>query len=313
MKNKYKRYNTNKTLIRILPAVLCLPAALCLVPTGLRAQSLLLHYDFNQPVANGTVVTDTSGNGRNGTLAGSAKWGADKTGVSGMAGDHAFDNTASIMGDNNDPATGGALRYGQSMENLTSFTISMWFRTDGTQPLANSARLFDSLSEFLLAGTGDGKASFNLAGAVLAANPDANPVLALAAQNEWVFIAVTWADGAPGQQSTAKIYAGASAQAVSLVASGTSATTGPASLTSLSFGANWWLKRPVDGWLDDIRVYGETSGAAGALSLETLDTIRLAGLNQIPEPATSATVAGGGALLALATCAGFRRLWVVNP
>ncbi|EIP98352.1 hypothetical protein OpiT1DRAFT_02808 [Opitutaceae bacterium TAV1] len=295
MKNEY---NINKILIRILSA------SLCLVPLGARAQTLLLHYDFNQPVVDGTVP-DRSGNNRDGTLAGSATWGADKTGVSGAAGDHAFDNTASTMGLNTAPTGGGRVGYTQSLDSLTSFTISMWFKTDGAQPLASSARLFDASNGFLLAGTSNGKLSFNYSGTVLAANATSDPILA--AQDEWVFVAVTW-DGSVAGQSTVKIYAGSSAQTVSLVASGTSATiVGAQSLAALSFGATGSLGRAFDGWLDDIRVYGETSGASGALSAEALDAIRLADLSQIPEPATSATVAGGVALLVLAMCACRRR------
>lgn len=269
-------------------------AGLGLAAISLPAQTLLLRYDFSTFVDG--VVKDGSGNNHDGQITGLGTWGADQTGVTGLAGDRAFNNTASIMGSTS-ANTGGAV-VAPALGNMTSFTISLWFKTDGAQFLTGSARLFD-MGTLLLAGVGSGKVSLNAGATVLAANGTADT--SIAAQNSWVFIAVTYDGTSATGLNNIKIYAGSATGAVTLVATNTSSSlTGAQSLAATYFGANAVLGRAFDGWLDDIRVYGDASGAAGALSETELNAVRLAGATGIPEPSSAAVIAGGAGLAAVA-------------
>lgn len=286
------RTNTRTLLLTAAIAVSAIASA------NLTAQPLLLYYDFNS-VADHTVntVTDASGNNNTGTIGGFATWGADKSGVSGKSGDYAFDNTATsgMAG-----ANGGVISAPAFNTALTSFTVSMWFKTD--EVLSGSARLFNTGQGFLLAGTDDGKLSFN--GRKNGESSGSSQMIAVTndifkTQNEWIFVAVTY-DGTGSTSSVAKMYVGTATTGVIEIGSVTStATFGAKSLGSLFFGAtSASVTNAFDGWLDDIRLYGATSGASGALTLEQLEAIRLSAA-PIPEPASATAVLAAFAVAAV--------------
>ncbi|RRJ95106.1 LamG domain-containing protein [Opitutaceae bacterium TAV4] len=282
-----------KTLLCLLPLLTTF------VPVVVRAQSgPLIRYDFAS--VTGDLIEDVSGNNRSGSLIGTGVQGADKTGVSGQTGDRAFNNTASTMGYNTVPTGGGGVSA-PSLGNLSSFTVTLWFKTDGKQPLKNSARLFDASNRFVLAGLASGRVAltYNLGSGNSGTLIDVTDTTTLANQDpSWVFIALTYDGTSTTGLDNVKIYAGSASESVKLIGSNSSVSiTGIQNLPTLYFGVNGPAGgRAFDGWLDDIRVYGNASTGAGALSIEALDAVRL---QSIPESAMTALFAGGAGLFAL--------------
>lgn len=267
---------------RIKNVIRLLAASLCLAPLASRAQELLLHYDFNTPSADKKIL-DVSLQGREGKIAGStAGWGVSGSGVSGKAGDHAFQNTAlPTMGAN----SGGYAAYVNGtppLDGLSSFTISMWFKTDTGQSLGNSARLFQTSSGLMLAATAAGQVNMYRDSTDLTKVTTSHATLA--SENEWVFVAITYTY--ENTLGTMSIYTGSSAKegGVSLVGFRTTDhLSGLVSLSGIYFGSSSNGSRSFDGCFDDIRIYGVTSGRDGALLGDALNEIRLQGISQIPE------------------------------
>lgn len=295
----YMKNNIQKTPPRRhVTCLLAVALITWLISTPSQAE-LLLHYNFNG-ITQENVAPDVSGNNNNGAvLGGSGAWGANQTGVSGKLGDRAFDNTKSTMGSALADTTGGAI-IAPAMGNLTSFTISMWFKTDGNQSISGSARLFDANGMLLAGAHQNGVASFQMNNKEIAQNWAATNSI-LTTQNEWVFIAVTYNGESTTGLGNVNIYVGSANDSVVLVASNTVAITGAQSLVTTYFGSTSTYGRAFDGWLDDIRIYGDTTGDSGALLIEALDEVRLAGLNQIPEPASMALISSVVVMLVFGT------------
>lgn len=274
--------------------------ALCislLAPVAVQAQAQqLLYYNFNSPLANKQIV-DNSGNNHTGRIAGAdANFSQNRAGVSGNAGDYAFYNQNTTMG-----GSGGNAGYVDgSLSGLTSFTITMWFKTNGNTDLGSSARLFDITgdNQVLLAGVGAGNVNV-FAGSSDLTRTAANPILS--ATDEWVFVAVSYSYS--GSVGTWSIYAGSDSRSdsVELVGARSSGNiSGPLDFENIYFGSTANGSRAFNGWLDDIRIYGAASGSTGALTKEELDVIRLEALNQIPESSSTVLWIGAAALSMLA-------------
>lgn len=255
-------------------------------------------------LASGTMK-NPAGNGIATDLHGTAN-----SGLTGVAGDRAFDNTASAaMGSTGGGANrGGGVSLGDTSAvtgALTSFTITGWFKSDTA--IKNGAHLVSNhsgSSGFRLKAS-DSETGGNLQlfvnGTAVAAGLNA-----WNATDEWVFFAVTY-DGTTTTNNV-KFYVGSAAndsvalkstQSLSPVAGGT-VVASAADFTIGEFSGTV-ANRPYDGLLDNIRLYGVTSGAVGALSIQQIQAIHAGDLTVVPEPshaiAVFALISLGGAFL----------------
>lgn len=250
--------------------------------------TLILDYNFNQ---TGTTVTNggSAGAGANLTFQNSSfvatdLHGAPGSGVSGLFGDRAFDNSASTgMGNAGTGGRGVTSGPISVLSGLDSMTIAGWFNVSTV--IGGNARLLDSLGSglgFNLYASGAGILSLQVDGAV------ATSSASYGATGSWVFFAVTY-DGTL-TSNNAKFYVGTTNTAVSLVNTAT-LNQGELGTSGVAVGvgnAAQTTNRPVDGLMDNIQLYGEATGSGGVLSLSELDAVRL---SAVPEPG-SLTLAG---------------------
>lgn len=299
----------------------------------LHAQSLIYEFRFND-AANGTSTNSTAPGGAtanfsnyvatgSGDRAPDDLYGAPGSGVSGQVGDIAFDNSGSTrMGGSGNINESGAGYGGMALvtngadllNGARSFTVQGWY--NGASTPTNYARLIEIGSFGIwFQGTGSGtvlQASSRLDAtgttAQLLTSNDASMLQA----NTWTFFAFTY-DGVTG---VASLYGGNSENSVSLLASTTFAASTLNTVTSatsqglaIGNGLGNASQRPFDGLLDNFRVWGEASGAGGALTKAQLEAVRLAdlGYSQIPEPSAFALLAAFGALGMAATRRGGAR------
>ncbi len=261
-----------------LNSTLTVIAALVLGSAGLLHSAPLIEFNFN---SNSSPVTSS------GTTAGVTGIVSPATfapGVSGLAGDYAFDNSASTgMGS---LGTGGSVSGNSVFPSLSSFTLQGWFKS-GTA-IAGAARLFDDYTN--LGSTGFGLRADTTTGNLVLTIRGVNggsTGAAYGTTNAWVFFAVSY-DFA---DENARFYVGASSTSVSLVNTAPMDVfgTGPTLLGTSNLvignvvGAN---TRPYDGLLDNMRLFGAATGSTGALSLSELETLRANDIANVPEPAT---------------------------
>src|SRR3972149_6706950 len=129
-------YNKAEALPRILIFSVCLIP--CLVQT-VQAQTAILEYKFNE---TGSTAPSTGSNAtvlilKDSSGAATDLHSADSLGVSGLAGDRAFDNTASTsMGGSGGMAEQADLA---AIDTLTSFTLQGWFKTDGSNAIGGGS------------------------------------------------------------------------------------------------------------------------------------------------------------------------------
>lgn len=238
---------------------------------------LIFKYDFDSGLTSGT-------------LSGKATIGADDTGVTGVSGDAALDNTASTMS-----GSGGGTYYNYSdgaLGTLTSFTVTLWFKTDGQQA-KGATRLFDNGSQLLAFDGADTGASQKLtfnSGSNSGVIQLSNSVLATA--GDWVFVALTY----NADTKSVSLYAGTEKSASLVSVTGSSSlgaiNWGSDPTAKLMFGANTSNGRSLDGWLDNIKFYGSASDGSGALDSEMITSIWKADMTAIPEPATWVLLSG---------------------
>jgi hypothetical protein len=215
--------------------------------------------------------------------------------------DRAFNNTASTgMGS---AGLGGKARHAADNNNidaLASYTVSGWFKTQSVA-LQGFARIVDNYvgpDGFVVPG---GNVAGELRSSVDGWDGDQADMAGYGDINKWVFFAVTYA-GATGEMKFYKGYrnnaeAGGSAMVAllgTLTPTQGSVNQEPYIFTIGNHNTTTTYNRPFDGFLDNIRVHGAASGAAGALSLNDLEALR-AGDVLIPEP-TSLALAWVGAL-----------------
>lgn len=239
-----------------------------------RAQTPILEYKFNEigTTASSTGSNTTALTFKDSTGAITDLHSADGLGVSGSAGDRAFDNTASTtMG-----GSGGRAEQADvaAIDALTSFTLQGWFKTEGTAPLGTNARLF-----YNFAGSKGfdlyGKSAINGDMTLGVDNGDADTSGAIYGDTQtWVFFAVTY-DGTLASNNT-KFYKGSGTSTVTQVGTRTvnkSAVDDEG--TGLGIGNKSGSSNfPFDGFLDNIRIFGTQTGNSGALNLSQMETLR---------------------------------------
>lgn len=260
-------------------ALLLLPST----PGG--AQTLLLHYPFDQADTGGTQAVDASGSRRDGEFRNAAGVAAPLqtgAGVSGQNGDSAFDNSSSAsgttgMGDKN---SGGVvtslLDDTNSFPALTSFTVTAWLkpsdRWTNIGTILQMIRLFPNgksnlASKMVVAArsTGEGRVVLTLGDSQYVSES----VTEFADVDQWFFIAITY-DGSQTSENV-KVYASTAGGEVRLAQSGRIETgdwdpSAPGKM-EISIGNNSTENRPFLGQIDDLRIY---SGALGAGEIEAV-------------------------------------------
>ena len=80
-----------------------------------------------------------------------------------------------------------------------------------------------------------------------------------------------------------------------------SSTENAAVLAIGNDGNDTSFRRPFDGYLDNMRIWGDTTGNSGALTLAQLEAVRALDVSPIPEPSAFAFIAGLGALVLAAS------------
>lgn len=174
---------------------------------------------------------------------------ADTLGVSGRAGDRAFDNRAtSSMG-----ATGGGKAVVADrtwFRDLQAFTIAGWFKTDGAQTIGNGATLMsqvDGNGGWSLASTTFGKLTLTVdaGGSVKTATSST----AFTLQNAWQFFAVTF-DARPSGNEV-KFYVGSEATDVTTAGAGSISSSN----SSDTVAAPIIMGERFDGLLDNMRLF----------------------------------------------------------
>lgn len=269
----------SRTMKRTLQASGLFLAILLIPATGF-AQTALLSYSFNDSgttTANG-VAGGAAGQFRDSGGGTTDLHGAAGSGVSGAAGDLAFDNS-SATGMGNAPASGGYIAISPSglgaLNGLQSFTLSGWFKTSGGAVIGNGARLFDS-STLSLYAPSNGTLLLQVNGQTTTSTSGA-----YSATGSWVFFAVTYDTTA----NRATFYEGttsAAAVAVGSVAFSTNpgVTVSPAG--GIDMGNTYGGARPLDGLMDDFALYGSATDGSGALGLSQIQQIQAAA---VPEAA----------------------------
>ncbi|MFA6960816.1 MAG: PEP-CTERM sorting domain-containing protein [Opitutaceae bacterium] len=292
------------------------------IPTGLAAVFTLglvssafadlptpiLEYTFNDTDATSasTGSNTTAVAFRDSSYASANLHGTAGSGLTGLAGDIAFDNTASAgMGSASGASGGGGGVIGDidsgstGSDWLTSFTVQGWYYS--SVQMGGAARILDktsgSTSSFLLRGaTTNGQMNLTVD------NLSVDSGTGYTATGQWVFFAASY-DGSLTSNNV-KFYVGDTTTSVSLVSTGTvnsglvsnnvvSMVLGNSSHNPSLADAN---NRPFDGLLDDIRLYGSASDSTGVLSLATLEAIRTSDISAVPEPSTYALLFGSVSL-----------------
>jgi hypothetical protein len=255
---------------------------MCCVPSLLFAESkLLLQYKFDDK----TAAVDSSGRGLDGIY---QQIRFEKTvlklapGVSGKPDDFAFNGaSAAAMGTNSTGEAAWRVKYSGSGfdASYASFTVCGWFKTDKSEPFSASARLLTAVgTENLLLSESGGKGLRLQIG-------DCTPVDSgkdsYSKTREWTFFAVTYDSTA--SEDNVKFWEGGTDGLV-LVCSKklqkADAWKGLGPAADVSIGNRHGtiegkhLNRPFDGYIDDFRIYGDESSAAGALTEQELNKVR---------------------------------------
>lgn len=268
-------------------------AAFTIVPLGERlcAQTPLLQYTFNgsgtTSANSGSSVSGTNYDltFKNSSSVDTNLYGAAGSGVSGLAGDLAFDNTASTgMGA---AGVGGRAQAGAAnsgLAGLTSFTLTGWFKTDSTTSIGNTTWLINNLNAGNTAGFGlnsgsTGALTLNVNGVI-----HTSTGTPYSATQTWTFFAVSY-----NSITTTAIFYNGSISGTFLTNVSRTLNGGPTgdSGVAMTLGNISSGVRPLDGYLDNIRIYGSTLDGSGALSAGTIQAIMNSDISPIPEPATA--------------------------
>lgn len=263
---------------------LAIVAGLGIIAAESHAQSLLLHYDFNQ--STGTTVVDRATNPANGTLTGAGStWTAMPSGFNAT---YAYSNS----GANGTYITAGDVA---KLDGLGNFTISGWINvteasvaTFAQDRVASKRGSSGAFFDLRFNDLGDGAIGLSLeinttVGSALAVSSTAMDM------SGWFFFAVT-RDATTGEVS---FYYGTPDGAFSAAGSGIGrAGTIPDSTAAFMIGntaAN--TQRAPNAAFSDFRIYDDV------LTTSALKNIQYAAL-PIPEPGSLSLLAFSGAALA---------------
>jgi hypothetical protein len=270
--------------MKITPRLLALVA---ISPVFASAQ--IINYTFD--AGTGTTAASTGSLApATLTFSAGAAYGTAGSGVSGASTDFALSLPDATFGDNRaSNLTPSALT---GLNGLTSYTISTWFNRGA---ITSSGRLLNiatsSGSSIDIFKDGANNFTFNTGGV----NTSSGGSTILNTLGSYVFFAVT-VDSTVATNNI-KFYAGTSTGAVGLVSQHTFAT--PADLvtgiaSSFTVGNRTANDRGFGGsasFIDELNIFGATSGAGGVLSLSQLDDLRVS-TSAIPEPSSFASLAG---------------------
>jgi hypothetical protein len=256
-------------------------------------RNLLLHYNFNNLTLGGsTAVPDLSGHSAHGVLSSSSLLGVPASGTTnddtlkpGI--DRGLAITASTT---QMSGPGGKLTRTGGFGPLKSFTVTLWYKTDGAQSVKGATRLLDNGAQLFafdgLNTAESGKFIFISNGTTVLTNEVENTTLKT--QNKWVFVALTY----DGSQTTNNVhlYTTLFEGVLTKIKTATFAPTEGVinwgdTLTQLVFGNNQGGTRALDGWMDNIRFFGHPTAGAAALSQTVLQEIAIADCST-PEPET---------------------------
>lgn len=292
-------YSPSPRVAGKLSATLPMICAVVLVSASVASAAPILEYTFNDNPTGSTATNTGSASGNDLTMKNSGGvatnlHSANMLGVSGLAGDYAFDNTASTgMGSS---FVGGyaATSSTSALASSKSITVTGWFKTAGTTMFSDRAYLL-SYGTFSLYGDsvrpGAIQTSINTGGG------PTSVTAGYSATESWVFFALTY-DGTL-TTSNALFYVGTTSSAVSLVST-RDANQGALAATSsiLSLGNVTSANRVFDGYLDNFRVFASTTDDSGVLNMANLEAIRANDVSPIPEPSTLAALFAAGLIFA---------------
>lgn len=219
------------------------------------------------------------------------------TGVSGLAGDSALDFSSATWQASGPTGVGGTL---SSLSSLTSFTIAGWAKNANTG--TGIGRLFSDVNtgagiDLYFTGVNGGEKSLALSVNGAAAIKSSTSQYSGFASPNWTFFAVTY-NGATG---AAQFYSGATTGSLTLSTATFGTNPGNIGTFTAPFyvGNNSGATRPFDGWMDNFRVYGSTSGTGGILDSTALTSLRDYDFATVPEPHVVMLFALGALVLVL--------------
>ncbi len=244
-------------------------ALLGFLATVASAQTPLLYYSFSETgtaaqsgglITSPLTLTNTSGSAADLHSAGGL-------GVSGLPEDMAFDNTAST-GMGNAGVGGVALLPAYTIGTLSSFTFVTWVKV--AKEVNGYARLLDDDS---ISAECDGG---NIQFFVNSTSGYVTSAYGYTQTDQWMFIAITYDSTIP--TNNVVFYVGSQTAAVAQVGSAMTYSQGPVSQGNNALGIgndrDVTNARPLDGYMDDVRLFGSATDNTGALTHAQLERLR---------------------------------------
>jgi hypothetical protein len=280
-------------------------AILALTTSVSAQQSPYIHYEFNNPDTTTTATNSGTATGLDGQILDSTGTAAalqNVVGVSGQAGDYAFNNSASTMAGAGGTVLGADVRTAISNEfgttNMGSLTMSMWYYATDV-PISSNTRLAavtgtaHALEFWNYGGSPDGRLSVSRGGTNATNTRPPSADSTYASTGQWVFAALTF-DFSTTAANNVNFYKGTLADSVSLVYSGTDNGAGSWNAARDLRVGNYIssLTSAFEGYIDDFRFYVSDDNSA-ILSSGDLENIRS---SAIPEPGHFGVIAAGLAL-----------------
>ncbi len=288
------RPDSRRRLARCVGLLIAAICAAILVPSQSRADLPLLgQWLFEEGTGGkGAVTADNTANGNDLTLSSNNfAWG---TGVDGKGG--AFKNTATS---GNWADVTRKTDVNGTFDNLTSYTITGWFKREGNQT-GNNGAIISLENGLTILSTNDNYLWINSTNAGAPSVRTANNSYA---RDEWVFFAVTVNSSASSLLSGISVYFGTATTAPVAATGLTVGTSGSISLfatgdvNSISVTNRWNVTGTsstgalINTFITDLRIYGVASGTSGALGADDIRAI-WAQTAAVPEPATVAVLLG---------------------
>jgi len=282
------------------PLVIVLVTAISLAPVSRIHADLLLEFKFDaySDVPQKTQTQSSIGGYRlslNNTANTPVSL-LDGVGTSGSAADKSLNLTsASQMGGNSTTPVGPVATYvantGAVIPAQSSLTISGWFKTHGSTPIGNAARIFE-IGSLSVTCPHDGVLSFFVSDGASSASLSSFGDYLLT--GSWCFFAITF-DGSIPAGDNVCFYVGSATTPVTLVGCGRIELFQWMGLPNVSdnnvirignvASGSSARGRPLDGYLDNISLYGAASGGSGALILSDIENLRLSTCPMVSPPA----------------------------